>query len=206
MPVGVIAFFASVGILAGALVQIPVGYLSDRMDRRIVLIGIAGVAIAVEALFIAFAPTTAMWNLVLSGFFGAAIYSMYPVIIAHANDHAEPGTSLQISGGLLMLYGFGAIVGPLLSGFAIGQAGPTGMFMATLGAHGMLVIYALLRIRRRADPAAADKGAFQTAPIAASSTPQTAALALDADVSGADLGDELPTRDVVTDLDNDDPA
>ena len=104
-----IAFFTSLPILAGAVMQVPVGYLSDRMDRRKVLIGIAVLALLADAGFLLLAPESRDLNLLLASVLGGSIYAMYPVIVAHANDHAEPGTSLQISGGLLMTYGIGSI-------------------------------------------------------------------------------------------------
>jgi hypothetical protein len=62
------------------------------------------------------------------GLFGAAIFAMYPVIVAHANDHAPPGTSIQVSGGLLMVYGLGSIIGPLVAGIVDGGAWSAGSF------------------------------------------------------------------------------
>jgi MFS family permease len=72
-----------------------------------------------------------MMNLVLVGIFGAAIFAMYPVIVAHANDHAPPGTSIQVSGGLLMVYGLGSIIGPLVAGLPMMELGPRGLFTTT---------------------------------------------------------------------------
>jgi MFS family permease len=103
---------------------------------------------------------------------------MYPVIIAHANDHAAEGAFIQTSGGLLMLYGFGAIAGPAVAGFAMAAAGQRGLFLTTAAAHVVLIAFAALRIALRAPVPDADKAEFLPIPPARAATPETAALAL----------------------------
>jgi MFS family permease len=101
---------------------------------------------------------------------------MYPIIVAHANDHAPPGTSIQVSGGLLMVYGLGAIAGPLLAGWVMGPLGPRGLFMTTIAAHVVMIAFTLWRISRRAAVAEEDKGDFQPSVPARITTPETAVL------------------------------
>lgn len=115
LSVSSIATMMSVALLAGALIQVPVGMLSDRIDRRIVLIGIAiaGFLVGMALTFGEALSPLAIISLVAA--FGGMIYSMYPVIVAHANDHSPPGEFLKTSGGLLLLFGVGSIVGPLLA-------------------------------------------------------------------------------------------
>jgi MFS family permease len=175
LSIATIALFASVPILAGALAQIPVGILSDRVDRRRVLIGVAAIALSADIAFIALRPESVGINLALASLFGAAIYSMYPVIIAHANDNAT-GNFIQISGGLLLVYGFGSILGPTLAGYAMSAAGSGGLFTVTATAHVLLIVQAIYRISRRAATATADKTDFKATPTARTATPQTAAL------------------------------
>lgn len=176
LPVSSVALFASIGILVGALVQMPVGYLSDRTDRRKVLIGVAGCALLAEAVFVLLVPESPLLNVALAGFFGAAIFSMYPLIVTHAQDHADPGALIQTSGGLLLLYGIGAILGPLAAGTVMEGLGPQGMFVTSFTAHVLLIGFALWRISRRAEPRDARKVGFHAAPIARNATPQTVAL------------------------------
>jgi MFS family permease len=175
LPVATIAFFSSLPILLGALTQIPVGILSDRYDRRVVLIGVAVVALAAGAAFIALAPQGATLNLALVAVFGGAIYAMYPVIIAHANDNAD-GNYIMISGGLLMIFGIGSIVGPLAAGAAMSTVGPTGLFMTTAGAHVLLILQAIYRITRRPSVPREEKVDFVPVPGVRSTTPETIML------------------------------
>ena len=172
-----VALFASLPVLAGAISQIPIGMLSDRMDRRRVLIGVAVLALAVDAAFIGLQPQGLVINLALAAMFGASIYAMYPVIVAHANDHAEPGTYIQVSGGLLMVYGLGAIAGPTIAGVGMASLGSGGLFATSAAAHLALIVFGLVRIRRRAPVREEAKGNFVPTPGGRASTPETAALA-----------------------------
>jgi MFS family permease len=172
-----IALFASLPVLAGAAAQLPVGLASDRMDRRAVLVVVAATALIADLSFVLVGPEGRAANLSLAALFGAAIYAMYPIIVAHANDHAPPGTSIQVSGGLLMVFGLGSIFGPLAAGLAMSQAGPRGLFMTTVLAHVVMIGFTLLRMRRRAAVAEGAKGRFKIAVPTRPATPETAVLA-----------------------------
>lgn len=174
-----IALFASIPILAGALFQIPVGIASDRMDRRIILIGITLFALVADALFVFGNFNAPIVIMAIAGLFGAMVFSMYPVIVAHANDHAEPGTYIQVSGGLLLVFGIGSIIGPTIAGFAMSAYSAASMFAIIGIAHILLIIFALIRLRAAPAVASENKGDFQMAPLARVSTPETAALAAD---------------------------
>ena len=176
MVVTGVALFASIPILTGALVQMPIGYFSDRMDRRKVLLFVVLTGIVADLCFITFQPESRQINMILVGFFGAAIYGMYPLIVAHANDHAPAGTFIQVSGGLLLVYGIGSIIGPLVSGFGMAQFGASGLFMTSLAAHLLIATYTIWRIAQRPPVEDAEKGAFVSSPRTITSTPETAAL------------------------------
>ena len=173
-----IAFFNAIPIMIGALSQIPVGYLSDRMDRRRVLVGVAFLALVADAAFIVLHPQMPLVNLALAGLFGAAVYAMYPVIVAHANDYAGENY-IQTSGGLLLVFGLGGIVGPLVAGFVMSGFGASGLFMTTATAHVLLIAQAIWRISRRGAPKVADKGAVRLGPNARGLTPQTIAMSVE---------------------------
>ena len=171
-----IALFVSIPVLAGALAQVPIGYASDRMDRRKVLVATIIVALIADFAFIMMMPETRYLNLVLVGLFGVAIFAMYPVIVAHANDHAPPGTSIQVSGGLLMVFGIGSIIGPLVAGIWMTAVGPRGLFLTTASAHVLMIAYTLWRIKRNPAVPLGEKSAFQISLPARGATPETAAL------------------------------
>lgn len=171
------ALFASIPILAGALAQVPVGILSDKFDRRKVLMGTAAIAVLADLVFVFSGISTPWAILAMSGVFGASVFAMYPVIVAHASDHAAPGTFIQVSGGLLLVFGIGSIIGPTVAGFAITSFGNNSLFAVTGAAHVLLLGFAALRLRKRAAVAPEEKVAFQAAPLPRSTTPETAVLA-----------------------------
>ena len=181
-----IALFASIPILAGAAAQIPVGIASDRFDRRKVLVGIAVVALIADALFLFTGATQPLFLLALAALFGASVFTMYPVIVAHANDHAEPGTYIQVSGGLLLVFGIGSIAGPTLAGFAMTSFGASSLFAVTGSAHLFLLLFAIVRLKTAPAVKPENKVNFRVKPMARASTPETAALAADQSELDAD--------------------
>jgi len=176
-----VALFASLPVLAGAVAQVPIGLLSDRIDRRLVLAGVAVAALATDLAFILLRPEDRLVNLGLVSLFGAMIFSMYPIIIAHANDHAPEGTFIQVSGGLLMVFGLGSIVGPVVAGYGMSVLDEAGLFLTSAVAHGLIVLFTLLRIRTRAAVEEAEKGSFVATPQGRAATPETAVLAVGED-------------------------
>jgi MFS family permease len=145
-----IAYMMSLPVIAGALMQLPFGRLSDTMDRRYVLAGIAAVGALAGLAMLILKPQSPTLVLTMCGLFGAAAFSLYAIAVAHANDHADAGNFVKVSGGLLMLFGLGTVVGPILAAAAMNRIGPEGVFIVTAGAHLMIIVYAIQRTYRRA--------------------------------------------------------
>lgn len=167
-----IALMMSVTVIAGALMQLPAGRLSDRMDRRIVLLAMAGIAsfVAVCGFFLQLRGTTSV--IMLTGCYGAMAYTLYSIAVAHANDHAGPEDFVKVSGGLLLIYGAGTMAGPLLGATLMESLRPEGIFLATATAHGVIVPYTAWRMRQRAPVAQEEKDLFQTLPVERATTPE----------------------------------
>ena len=175
IPTAAIALMMSLVVIAGAAMQLPAGRISDRTDRRYVLAG-AGFCAALFALVIfIFRPQSATLVLVFAACYGGFAYTLYSIAVAHANDHADPEDFVKVSGGLLMLYGFGTMIGPLL-GAALMVLQPEGLFLATALAHLGLAAYTLLRIRVRAPVPIEDREAFKTQPAERALTPEAVRL------------------------------
>lgn len=157
-----IALMVSVTIAAGALMQIPVGRFSDRIDRRYVMISVAGAAALIGFLIFLIAPTNGTVLLVMTAIYGALAYALYPVAVAHANDHATPATFVKVSSGLLLLYGFGTMLGPLIAAAAMEYFWPAALFLVTAISHLAISGYAALRSKQRASPLQSEKEQFQS--------------------------------------------
>jgi MFS family permease len=168
-----IALMMSLTIFAGALMQLPAGRLSDLMDRRMVLAGLAAVAALSGWALALFQPQTIWLLMVLIAIYGASANALYSITVAHANDFAAPGDFVRVSGGLLLLYGFGTIIGPTIGGPIMAAAGPYSLFAITAVAHVLITIYAVFRSRVRASVPVADRGAnFSSVPSGSIMTPE----------------------------------
>ncbi|MCP8894984.1 MFS transporter [Shinella daejeonensis] len=142
-----IAIFMSITVLGGALVQWPIGRLSDAFDRRIVVIGLCGIGVF-AALILALANIEErVVTAILVAAFGASAMPLYAICAAHAFDHIETQDTVETSSGLLLANGIGAIAGPIAAAFFMGPLGPGGLFIATAGAHLMLAAFVIWRIR-----------------------------------------------------------
>ncbi|OYR21123.1 MFS transporter [Brucella thiophenivorans] len=171
-----IAFMVSVTIAAGALMQIPVGRISDLIDRRYVLAGVASLAALVGLMAFIIGPTDGKTIIIMTGCYGALAYALYPVAVAHANDHATSESFVKVSSGLLLLYGFGTMLGPLLAAAAMDIFWPAGLFAVTALAHISITGHALFRSRKRASIPKAEKEQFKSMPSEKSATPEAMLL------------------------------
>lgn len=172
-----IAVMMSLVVVAGAAMQMPVGRISDVTDRRFVLAAASFGSAVVGVLIYVMAPTSAVVVIVMTAAYGALAYTLYSLAVAHANDHARPEEFVKLSGGLLLLYGFGTMIGPVIGAGLMGWLSPEGLFLSTALAHFALAGYTLLRISRRAPVPVEDREAFKTLPSERGVTPE--ALRLD---------------------------
>jgi MFS family permease len=175
LPSNEAAIFMSCAVVGGALSQWPAGRLSDRVDRRLVLITLLSAA-ALAGLALAFLPLSGRAWFVLAFLFGVATLPTYSIAAAHAYDHAEPGTFVETSAGILLANGAGAIVGPLLASFMMEKTGTSTLFLFTALVQALLALFIYSRLRARAAPATADKTGFDraaTAPVGAVIPPES---------------------------------
>ena len=171
-----IALMMSLTVVAGAVFQLPAGRLSDRTDRRYVLAGAAFGAALFGLLVFLIEPHSGPVLITMTACYGALAYVLYSVAAAHANDHARPEEFIKVSGGLLLLYGFGTMVGPLVGAPLMDLMGPGSLFLATALAHVALGAYTLLRIRARAPVPVGERDAFTSQPAERTATPNTLLL------------------------------
>ncbi|HWK38618.1 MAG TPA: MFS transporter [Hyphomicrobium sp.] len=162
-----IAYFMSAVVLGGAVAQWPLGTLSDRMDRRLVMLGAAIIAM-LAAVVLMLMPSADKLSLVLVGaMFGAGAFPLYALAVAHANDCVEEKESVEVSSGLLLLYGMGAAVGPLLAAVWRDMFNAPSLFYFTAAVHVVLACYVVWRMSRRQAPEAEHRVHFSEAAIVA---------------------------------------
>lgn len=165
-----IALLMSATILGGAVLQWPVGHLSDRHDRRKVLI-LVSLCTALVAAAVAMIVIRGLPGLIpAAAAYGGLMFSLYGISVAHTNDHLAPGQVLEATRGLLLIYGIGALSGPLLGGIAMDLAGPVGLPAVSATTAAALALYGAYRMTRRTSPPLEQQTEFvpmvRTSPVA----------------------------------------
>jgi Na+/melibiose symporter-like transporter len=171
-----IALMMGITVVSGALTQVPAGRLSDLTDRRYVIAGAAIFAGAAGLAILILKPADPTLVITLAGIYGAVTYPLYGLAVAHANDYADAGDFVGTSGGLLLLYGAGTMIGPMAASLAMTAIGPEALFAVTAAGHLLIASYALYRTTRRAKIPENVREAFRTVPSPRAATPESAAL------------------------------
>lgn len=190
------AFFTSAYVLGGALGQYPFGRASDFMDRRLVLL-VALAGTVAMSLVLAAGGALPDVAIVAAGFaMGFVMLPVYSLAAAHAYDWTEHDDMVETSAGLLILFGLGSMVGPLLSSVLMSVLGPGGLFVTIAVAAAGLAVFVAVRLAWRGRPADAQRADFDiysTATVGGAITPDPpapvgAAVAGEPAMSVADAG------------------
>lgn len=168
-----IATMLACGMIGGAVAQFPFGRLSDKIDRRYVMIMGGCLGLAVSLVMMILQPQNAAMIFAGMFLFGAAVFPIYALNVAHANDMADPEEFVKISSGLLIVYGVGTIVGPQLGGRLMDTIGPSGFFVASSLGFGLYAGHTLWRTYRRHTEDLDDRQDFRVLPVTAAQTPET---------------------------------
>ncbi|MGE4610688.1 MAG: MFS transporter [Paracoccaceae bacterium] len=165
-----ISIFVGLIYLSGLIWQYPIGWISDRMDRRLlimILTGAGSLAILVGLLFTEYRIVL----YILSFIVGGVSNPLYSLIIAYTNDYLEPDDMASASGGLIFISGIGSVSMPLLVGWAMTRFGPNTYFIFLAVLLGSIAGYAAYRTTRRAPTPVDETSAYaavlpQASPIA----------------------------------------
>ncbi len=193
LSVAEISVFVS-SIFVGALVlQFPVGWLSDRMDRRRLILILALFGAGGAVIGAAFGGFQAM---LVAGFIvGGVSNPLYSMLIAYTNDYLEPDDMAAASGGLIFANGLGAIAGPLVTGWVMTRFGPEGFWVYLLALMIILALYTAYRMTQRPS-AFADEDDYDMVPYAnvmASSSPIAGEVAQEVYIENASEIEENQT-------------
>ncbi len=160
MSVTDVVTFVSAGIIGGAAMQYPLGYLSDRWDRRSVILITAALSTA-AALAIAFlAGEAPLANFAYVFVFGCFAMPMFSLCAAHANDRAAPGEFVMLNAALMLFYSVGAIGGPVASSFTMERFGPSALFIFNAVVYVIFIFIILYRMQARSGVPADRRGRF----------------------------------------------
>jgi MFS family permease len=172
LSVGEIGLFVSAIFAGGLVFQYPVGWMSDRMDRRILIFATALGGCGAALIGLAFGE--AFEAILLAGFLmGGVSNPLYALLIAYMNDYLDTDDMAAASGGLLFVNGLGAIAGPILTGWALGTFGASGFWIYLLAVMFILLVYVAFRMTQRLSlyRSEDDYDAVAYAPISPTATP-----------------------------------
>lgn len=164
LSVAQISIFMSSVIVGGMALQLQVGRLSDRFDRRrIIVVACVSNALLGLAIF-AWGDRSELALFVLAFVFGGFALSLYSLCVAHTNDFLEEDDLVEASGGLLLSFGLGALFGPLVASLFMIALGPEALFLHIAIASAALAGFALHRARRRAPMPKEEQQSFVAVP------------------------------------------
>ncbi|MFQ5985059.1 MAG: MFS transporter [Alphaproteobacteria bacterium] len=158
------SFFLSAALVGGLMMQFPIGTLSDRFDRRRVMLVLTAAAV-VAALGIGVSGSRSVPVLLALAFaFGGVAQPIYGLAVAQTNDYAAPEDFVAVSGGLLLAYSVGASMGPMAAAAVMGATGPVGLCVFLAAVFGGLSGFIVFRMRLRPPKPIPEQGEFVPVP------------------------------------------
>lgn len=177
------AIFAAVMIGGGAVAQWPIGRMSDKFDRRLV-IALLGVGSAIFCIVLGITQESSNWTFLgLVFLVGVFTHSTYAIAVAHAFDNCDPDNYVETSSGLLLSFGIGSTIGPIVASLLMDLHDPGALFLFVAVVQVGMVIYLVWRMTANNAVAQPDREDFDwasTAPVMAMTNEE--ALDLNTDV------------------------
>lgn len=175
LSVGQISMFVATFFVGSVILQYPIGWISDRMNRRTLIAIVAAVGALGSVLGMALGHVFSLL-LVAAFIVGGMSNPLYSLLIAHTNDYLEYEDMAAGSGGLIFINGLGAILGPIITGWLMDTAlGPGAFYLFTAALFGVLVFYTAYRQTQRQPVPVDETGQF--VPISATGTAVAAEIA-----------------------------
>ena len=148
-----ISIFMVIVTSFGALFQWPIGYISDKIDRRVILISVTLIASGLSLFIVASSYISLFIFFILVAIYAGMSLPMYSLTIAHTNDYLQQDEIIGASAAIAIIVGLGAICGPITASFFMSIVGPDGFFIYLFIVHGLLGLFGLYRVAKRTKPA-----------------------------------------------------
>jgi len=169
LSVAEVSFFISAIYVSALIAQYPIGWLSDRIDRRALIIWVSFIGAAGS--MIAFLVPGSLFLIIVSAVIvGGTSNPLYALVLAYANDYLEREDMAAASGGLLFINGLGAVAGPVIVGYMMDTIGNNGFWLYTGVLMSALGGYGLFRMTRRSRSDMDVEDQFAYSPLSAAST------------------------------------
>lgn len=143
-----ISTFVAAIYIGGLALQYPIGWLSDRSDRRVLILALA--VLGCFAVLAVLLGELNIWGLIIVGaLIGGVANPIYALLLAYTNDYLDQSDMAAASAGLLFINGLGSMAGPLIIGWLMGMVGPQGFWVYIGGLLAALAFYAGWRMTQR---------------------------------------------------------
>ncbi len=182
-----VGYFMTAPMIGALILQYPVGRLSDRFDRRMVIFGVALMGGGAAAMATMFGRTDFALLLVCMVVYGGSLFPLYSLCIAHGNDFLTPSQMVAAASGLVMINGAGAVLGSPLAALSLEYFGVASFFILITVIQLMIAGFALYRMTRRAAVPNLAQGPFVAIPESSSALAAT----LNPEAEWIPTGDEL---------------
>jgi MFS family permease len=148
-----ISIFMVIVTSFGALFQWPIGYLSDKIDRRVILISVTLISSALSLFIVASSYISLIIFFILLAIYSGMSLPLYSLTIAHTNDFLQQDEIIGGTASMCILVGLGSICGPIAASLFMNAIGPDGFFVYLFIVHGLLGLFGLYRVAKRSKPA-----------------------------------------------------
>ena len=164
------SIFMATFVFGGFIFQWPLGILSDKIDRTRVITGASCAAVIVSVICV-----FSMSDLsTLIFMFGGVSLPLYSISLAYTNDHLSKDQMVAASSTMILIYGLGALLGPVLASLAMSAFGEWGFFLIQILTHAAVALFALVYLVREPKLLHAEQATFVSVPFR--SSPMAAVL------------------------------
>lgn len=159
------ALFMALLTIGAAALQWPIGKLSDRFDRRVVMAVVAALAVAASLMATGISSIDSIYSFMLITLTGGLTLSIHSLSLAYTNSYLKPEQMVGASSSLVLILGAGSAVGPIVTGAALSMFGPPGFFLWLASCHASFVLFAIWRMRQRASLPSEEQIPFVPSPF-----------------------------------------
>jgi len=163
MNINQTALFMSSFIAIGAIFHWPLGWLSDKIDRRIVIVGASILSTILSIVLFNMNNQTTLF-IIIFGLLGAFVLPIYSLGVAHTNDRLKPEQMTHASSTIVLLYGMGSALGPLTVGYVLNLFGNSFFFIYIGATNSLIAIIVFFYIMRREAVPEEEQGDYQLVP------------------------------------------
>ena len=143
-----VSIFMFTFVIGGAINQYLVGYLSDKYDRRTIIVIVAFLA-SIFSVLAVLIGSSFIALIIITFIFGGLTVPLYPLAIAHTNDFLEKDEMVAASAGIQLAAGIGLTIGPIIGGLSIDFIGASGFWIYLFLIHALLGVFGLFRMQIR---------------------------------------------------------